>query len=637
MTNVIYILHLEDNPNDSQLVQLALKKAKVEFEYFFIDNEKDYISHLENQRIDIILSDYHLPDYSGIEALLFAKNNFPHIPFVFVSGTMGEDVAIDSLLNGATDYVLKNKLDRLVPSVHRAFKEAQERKARQEAEQALLQSEENFHRSISESPLGIRIVAIDGKTIYANKAFLNIYEFSNLEEFINTPAKNRYTYDSYIQHQERKEKRKNGQEVFDYELSIVRKNTEIRHVKVWRREVLWNGIKHFQVINQDITEQKKLTIDLVEAKEKAEESDRLKTAFLHNISHEIHTPMNAIVGFCGFLNDPELLPEKRKHFTDIIIQSSNQLLSIISDIVNIATIEAGQEKIYEVEIALNSMLKLLHVQFLLRAQKQNINLNLKTFLPDSTVILSDETKLIEILTNLIGNALKFTNFGSVNFGYTVRNNEIEFFVEDTGIGIPEEMHEEIFKRFRQVDSTAQQFGGSGLGLSISKAYVEMLGGRIWLNSEMGKGSTFYFTLPFKQTENNIEIETQTNNLTTEIKNRKTFLVAEDEDINFLLLEEILAELKLNIIRVKNGVEAIKVCESEHIDLVLMDLKMPIMDGYEATKQIRLFMPDVPIIAQTAYTSDIDKNRAIACGCNDFISKPLKKDLLISKIQEQLSR
>lgn len=499
--NQIRILHLEDSPADAQLVQAMLRKAKVEFEYFFADNEKDFIDLLENQKIDIVLSDYHLPDFSGIEALNIARDKYPLIPFVFVSGTMGEDVAIESLLNGATDYVLKNRLERLGSAVIRAYNEAQAKMARFNAEKALLQSEENFHRSLSESPLGIRIVSVNGRTIYANKAFLDIYEFSTLEEFNNTPAKERYTPDSYKLHLERKEKRKNGEEVSDYELSIVRKNKDIRFVKVSRKEIIWDGTKHYQVINQDITDQKKLTLDLITAKEKAEESDRLKTAFLHNISHEIRTPMNAIVGFSEFLNDPDLLPEHRKQYIDIIIMSSNHLLSIITDIISIATIEAGQEKINETETNLNSTLELIQKQFMLRAEKQNIILNLYPSLPNADFkILTDEIKLVQILTNLIGNALKFTYKGHIDVGYeiveTIHELSLQFFVEDTGIGIPTEMQGEIFKRFRQVESaTTRKFGGSGLGLAITKAYVELLGGKIWVESEEGKGSKFYFTIP----------------------------------------------------------------------------------------------------------------------------------------------
>ncbi|MEI6748830.1 MAG: histidine kinase dimerization/phospho-acceptor domain-containing protein [Bacteroidota bacterium] len=405
METTIKILHLEDNITDVQLVQSVLKRGNVKFDYFVADGEKDYIFHLNNQNIDIILSDYNLPGYSGTDALIFAKNNFPHISFIFVSGTMGEDAAIDSLVNGATDYVLKNKMERLVPAVNRANKESQDHKARWEAEQALRQLEENYHRSISESPLGIRIVSVKGKTIYANKSFLDICGFNSLEEYSGADIKNLYTPESYTQHLERKKSRNNGQDIFEYEISIVNNSGEIKHVKVSSKEVLWNGIKHFQVINQDITEQKKLTWDLIAAKEKAEESDRLKTAFLHNISHEIRTPLNAIVGFSEFLNEPELEADMRKKFTEIIIHNSNNLLSIISAIISIASIEAGQEKCIETEINLNSVLKRSHEQFIVNAKKQNIILNLIPNILHEEWIMTDETKLVQILSNLLNNAL----------------------------------------------------------------------------------------------------------------------------------------------------------------------------------------------------------------------------------------
>jgi PAS domain S-box-containing protein len=390
--------------------------------------------------------------------------------------------------------------------------------------------------------------------------------------------------------------------------------------------------------NRDITEQKKSEELLIIAKEKAEESDRLKTAFLHNISHEIRTPMNAIVGFSGFLSDPDLTPEKCKKFTNIIIQSSDQLLSIINDIMSIASIEAGQEKISEKEIDLNLILKQLHEQLQVVANEKDVSFNLVTVLANNeSKIISDGTKLIQVFNNLIVNALKFTKKGHVNFGYTFKDNVIEFFVEDTGIGIAPEMHDEIFKRFRQVETTtSRKYGGSGLGLSISKAYVEMLGGKIWLNSELGRGSTFYFTIPYKRSVSTEKLNTGI--LKIETKKNQTLLIAEDEESNFLLLEELLSGLNIKILRAINGLEAFEMCKSNRdIDLVLMDIKMPIMDGYEAIGLIRNIVPALPIIAQTAYSTDADKNKALACGCNDFISKPIKRDILISIIKEYLCK
>jgi len=392
-------------------------------------------------------------------------------------------------------------------------------------------------------------------------------------------------------------------------------------------------------ISSDITERKHAEMELIEAKEKAEESDRLKTAFLNNVSHEIRTPMNSIVGFSGFLNDPDLKPNKRQEFTDIIIKSSEHLLAIIDDIIRIASIESGQEKIQKNEININLICDLIKDQFSSKANEKNVTLSLIPGLTgDEADIITDATKLTQILTNLIGNALKFTHQGYINYGYKLKNSQLEFYVEDSGIGIPLDMQEKVFDRFRQIETTAtRNFGGSGLGLSISKAYVEILGGKMWLTSEMGKGSVFYFTIPYKKTNpKKLPDIPSVKGLDFEFKTTKTVLIAEDEISNFILLEEMLLDSGINIIRAVNGLEAVRLCQlNPNIDLVLMDIKMPEMDGYEATKRIKEFKPDLPIIAQTAYITEADRVKAMACGCSDYISKPISKRLLLSKINEQL--
>jgi len=250
----------------------------------------------------------------------------------------------------------------------------------------------------------------------------------------------------------------------------------------------------------DITEKKKILKDLIAAKEKAEESDRLKTSFLNNISHEIRTPLNAITGFCAFLSDPGLSHEKRESFTKIIIESSDQLLFIITDIINIAAIESGLEKVQEKTFNLNTMIKMVTGRFMLRAGEQYNLLRYQTFFPDDEAeIVTDRTKLIQILSNLLNNAVKFTKKGKITIGYSLKDGNLEFYVRDTGIGIPGKMHNEIFQRFRQVESSDNRnYGGSGLGLSISKSYIEMLDGKIWVDSEPGRGSTFCFAIPYKK-------------------------------------------------------------------------------------------------------------------------------------------
>jgi PAS domain S-box-containing protein len=249
---------------------------------------------------------------------------------------------------------------------------------------------------------------------------------------------------------------------------------------------------------RDITKQKRIEADLISAKEKAEESDRLKTAFLHNVSHEIRTPMNAIIGFSTLLNEPDLSEEERHQYIDIIFQSGNQLLSIINDIVDIANVESGQAKVNITDFNLNSRLKKLNEQFSLHGKQNNISINLKTSLPDeASDISTDCTKLIQILSNLINNAVKFTKDGRIDFGYVLRDEFLEFFVKDTGIGISKEYHSRIFDRFFQIDSTvSRQYSGTGLGLSICKGYVDLLGGTIKVESESGKGTKFLFTIPF---------------------------------------------------------------------------------------------------------------------------------------------
>ena len=253
-------------------------------------------------------------------------------------------------------------------------------------------------------------------------------------------------------------------------------------------------------ITREITERKNLENSLTQAKEKAEESDKLKTAFLHSISHEIRTPMNAIIGFSDFLRSPDLEPEKRTEFIDIISRSCFQLLDIIEKIMITASISSGQVNIVPEEIDLSSLFSILHSEFKSKAKAKEI---LLTYDQKDCTIVSDSKKLKAILSYLIDNAIKFTNSGDVNFGFTVRDSSVpamvEFYVKDSGVGIPQSKIEHIFERFRQADlSILYDFGGMGLGLSISKGYVELLGGEIWVKSQQGAGSTFYFTIPYKQ-------------------------------------------------------------------------------------------------------------------------------------------
>lgn len=368
------------------------------------------------------------------------------------------------------------------------------------AEEILRESEERFRKIFEESPISIVMTGKDLGIIRANSAFCKMLGYK--EDELKTITLKDFTHPDYIAgddisllrlvaeeipvyHTENRYIRKDGSVIWgSATISIIRNNND--------------EIQYFLAMIEDITLRKMAEAELIAAKEKAEESDRLKTAFLHNVSHEIRTPMNAIIGFSALLNEPDTPESDRHQFIDIIFQSGSQLLSIINDIVDLANIESGQVKLNIKEMNLNSSLMILDEQFGYKEKPDIISINLDTGLPDEqAMILTDSTKLIQILSNLINNAFKFTREGRIDFGYALKDGNLEFFVKDTGIGIPPEHHEKIFERFFQVDNlVSRKFGGTGLGLSICKAYVELLGGKIWLTSNPGKGSDFRFTIPY---------------------------------------------------------------------------------------------------------------------------------------------
>jgi len=400
------ILHLEDSVNDAELIRAIIESGGIVAEYILTDNKQEFINTLETQDIDIILCDYSLPDVDGNEALKYVRDSHSQIPFIFVSGSIGEDKAIDSMLNGATDYVLKDKLERLVPAIKRALHER----------------ELEYMRNKSERKLKLKNKKIE----IQNKKLLQ------------------FNKDLLFQNEEKEQRAA--------ELSI--------------------------------------------AKERAEESDRLKTAFLQNMSHEIRTPLNGIIGFSDLLNSGNISKAEIKNYTAIITQSGKRLMEIINNILDISRIQTGQIKIEQKLIFINSLFADLLSFFSPLTGTKNIKLRCPNLENKALTIISDELKLHQIFVNLINNAIKFTKSGSIDFGCEEEEEFVIFYVKDTGIGIPKELFDEIFDRFVQVEkSLTRNYEGAGLGLAISRGFVELLGGKIWVESETGKGTTFYFSLP----------------------------------------------------------------------------------------------------------------------------------------------
>lgn len=397
-------------------------------------------------------------------------------------------------------------------------------------------------------------------------------------------------------------------------------------------------------------EKEKRALELIQAKEKAENSDSLKSAFLANMSHEIRTPMNGILGFADLLREPEMTGEKQQEYIEIIKKSGARMLNIINDIVNISKIESGLMELNIQESNINKQLEFVYTFFKPQIEQKGMQFLIKNELSGKKAfIISDCEKIYGILTNLVKNAIKHTENGTIELGYILKTKnkkkELEFYVKDTGIGIPISRQEAIFERFIQADiSDKRALEGAGLGLSISKGYVEMLGGKIWVESEEKKGSTFYFTIPYRS-EKLEQSPTKTISLTDKVKSipgpeafRLKLLVAEDDKISSMLIAAMVKKYSTTILQAKTGVEAVKLCRNNpDIDLILMDIQMPKMNGYEATRKIREFNKDVIIIAQTAYALSGDREKIIEVGCTDYISKPINKDKLLDLIKKHFDK
>lgn len=395
----------------------------------------------------------------------------------------------------------------------------------------------------------------------------------------------------------------------------------------------------FSYIGNLFEENSNQKIALIKAKIKAEEGDLLKASFLANLSHEIRTPMNAINGFTELLLNTEIDEKERVEYLNVIQNNGKNLVSIIDDLIEMSKIDANQIAPNFSEINLESCIVELYKTVKVTIPKSKpVKFKLvKSSLPAEYNIITDEIKLKQIIINLLTNAIKYTDEGLVTFSYEIDEKEelVHFTIEDTGAGIDEDQHKHVFDRFKRVENDKSiKVGGLGLGLSISKAYIEILGGAINLKSEVGVGSTFYFSIPLKYAKaEHIIVKPIREKESVKSKN-KVILIAEDDNINFLLFQKMMQNKGYEIIRAHDGQEAVDICiNNSNIDLVLMDIKMPVMNGFEAIEQIRPIRPQLPIIAQTAYSSSEDKVKITKAGFDDYITKPLNRERLFELIDK----
>lgn len=423
-----------------------------------------------------------------------------------------------------------------------------------------------------------------------------------------------------------------------YPLDLVRRALESGNRRAIKE--LKKSTGEFSYIGNLFEENSNQKLELIKAKIKAEESDRLKSSFLANLSHEIRTPMNAINGFTELILNTKISKKEKLEYLSVIEKSGKNLVGIIDDLIEMSKIESNQLTPNLTVINLDSLVTELFETVKITIQNKDIIFKLvKAKSPAKFNIVTDDIKLKQVIINLLTNAIKFTEKGSVTFGFEVDDEKqlINFTIRDSGLGIDEQNHKYIFDRFKRVDSDISiKVGGLGLGLAISKAYIDLLGGSISLESKVGKGSTFYFSIPLEYSRTEHITVKPINNVEVIKSEEETILIAEDDNINFLLFQKMMQNKNYKILRAVNGQEAVDICiNNSSIDLVLMDIKMPIMNGFEALEQIRPLRPKLPIIAQTAYSSSEDKIKIEEAGFNGYITKPLNRDTLFELINKHL--
>jgi PAS domain S-box-containing protein len=528
-----------------------------------------------------------------------------------------------------------------------------------EAEIALKESGKQFKAYIESSPLPIFIVNKEGQYEYANKAVAKLLGYTlkdiynmTIADVIVVPKKenifhnfNELKRDGVLVGRETKYKTKSGGTV-DLIIDAVKISenqyitycTDITEIKKIQHDLKEKNEQYY-ALNEELEENieriQRFNEELSKAKEKAEESDRLKSAFLANMSHEIRTPLNGILGFSALLHKKDISKESYERYVSIIEGSGKRLLSVVNDIFDISLIHADQMKIEEKSFGINLLLDEVFAfyQTVRKEEIKNIAFELVKNSDIEIIIYNDQYRLHQVFKNLIENAFKFTSKGKIEYGYLpIKENEVTFYVKDTGIGIPSEYRDAIFSSFRQVNETStRDYEGAGLGLSISSGLVERMGGKIWLESEEKKGTTFYFTLPIKKL--NIEIS---KDLSENALDNKKILIVEDDSISYEYLKTLLQDYgKCGIIQTSNGEDALKILELNKIDLVFMDIRLPGINGHETTKRIRKTDKDIMIIAQTAFASQKDLQESIKAGCNDYMTKPIKKENLIEIINKYL--
>jgi PAS domain S-box-containing protein len=646
---VYRILIIEDILYDAKLIERNLKSAGIDFISKRVENEANFTRELIEFSPDLILSDFKLPSFDGITALKILHQQNLDIPFIFVSGSIGEEFAIEVLKSGATDYVFKDKMQKLGPAVLRAIHEREEVIDRQHAQEELRKSELKYRTLIERINEGLIQVDVNNVILFVNDRFCEMLKYEEIDLL------GRLAHEVFLDQEEQKLIIEKYKEIFKgksdrFEVQVRKKDGNFLLMEVSAAPIydFNDNVVGSIGIYTDITERKEAENALIDAKEKAEEMNRLKTSFLANMSHELRTPMIGILGFSQLLFD-EIKDPILKENARIIYESGKRLTETLNQILDLSRIEASKLVMNLAPLNIVNVVKDSVKIFEAIAVKKNLKMELNIQNNDLSANL-DRRMFVHAMQNLINNAIKYTDAGKVTIDVTEEiiggGKWINISVIDTGIGISEKNQEFIFESFRQVsEGFNRKFEGVGLGLTITKKFVELMGGQILVQSKVGSGSTFTIKFPSinsKSEENNLVVPAKENNNIAKTDGKKSekpeVLYVEDD----LASQTVVTLFLNNICNVRitpNGESAVKMASEKHYDLILMDVNLEgRMDGMETARKI-LEVPgykDIPIIAITAYAMVGDKEKFLAGGCTHYISKPFERSQIVNMVKEILS-
>lgn len=638
----ITVFLIEDDEIDRMAFERFVKKGNLPYNYIFAASVAEVSHMVRTHPFDVAVVDYNLTDGTGMDVLEMIGST---APVIFVTGQGDQKLAVEAMKAGIFDYLIKDHdrgyLDLLPVTIDNAI-------SRRRTEQHIRKMEREVEKLlwvVSKTDNSMAIASTDGLVEWVNEGFERLTGFA-AADVIGTHADQLYA---------------NGKsglnpESIRYKELMSTKKSVTYEAKNYRKDGSWIWVyttltpiidDHDQIVNivaidSDITYRKEAELQLLQSKLRAEKLAKTKEDFLANMSHEIRTPMNAILGMVQLLQDTTVTDKQAKYLRSISFASDN-LLNIINDVLDISKLEAGAVVFEKTPFDVSECLGHLLEMFRPKANEKNLKLQAELGPDVPQKLVGDPTKVCQIITNLISNAIKFTSEGEVTLritkaGSTQAITELEFAVSDTGIGIPKNKHKTIFSSFEQAETdTTRKYGGTGLGLTIIKKLTEGMGGTVNLTSEVGKGSTFSVVLPFsvciEQEKTDAEIVGKTTDFSIE---GKRGLLVEDNELNQMVANEFLSYAGIHVTTVNDGVLAVEAVSKANFDFILMDIQMPNMDGYTAARTIRKQGIETPIIAMTAHAFSGEREKCLAAGMNDYLTKPIKRDLLHAKIAELLN-